>query len=191
MIKELGTALRVTVISVVIFGLIYPLVMTLFAQLLFPRQANGSLVSVNGRVVGSAIIGQLWTKPQYFHGRPSAAGKGYDPTSTGGTNLGPTSKKLIDATKATIGALEKENPDASGALPIDLVTSSGSGIDPDISPEAAYWEAPRVAKARNLRLSSVNAIVAQHVRGRTFGFLGEPRVNVLELNLALDGTKPD
>ena len=126
--------------------------MTLFAQLLFPRQANGSLVSVNGKVVGSAIIGQLWTKPQYFHGRPSAAGKGYDPTSTGGTNLGPTSKKLIDATKATIGALEKENPDASGALPIDLVTSSGSGIDPDISPEAAYWEAPRVAKARNLRL---------------------------------------
>ena len=191
MIKELGTALRVTVVSVVIFGLIYPLVMTLLAQLLFPRQANGSLVSVNGKVVGSAIIGQLWTKPQYFHGRPSAAGKGYDPTSTGGTNLGPTSKKLIDATKATIAALEKENPDASGAPPIDLVTSSGSGIDPDISPEAAYWEAPRVAKARNLRLSSVNAIVAQHVRGRTFGFLGEPRVNVLELNLALDGTKPD
>ncbi|MFY9632427.1 MAG: potassium-transporting ATPase subunit KdpC [Candidatus Cybelea sp.] len=191
MIKELGTALRVTVISVVIFGLIYPLVMTLIAQLLFPRQANGSLVSVNGKLVGSAIIGQLWTKPQYFHGRPSAAGKGYDPTSTGGTNLGPTSKKLIDATKATIAALEKANPDASGAPPIDLVTSSGSGIDPDISPEAAYWEAPRVAKARNISVSSVNAIVAQHVRGRTLGFLGEPRVNVLELNLALDGTKPD
>ncbi|MFY9860271.1 MAG: K(+)-transporting ATPase subunit C [Candidatus Cybelea sp.] len=191
MIKELGTALRVTVISVVIFGLIYPLVLTLIAQLLFPRQANGSLVSVNGKLVGSAIIGQLWTKPQYFHGRPSAAGKGYDPTSTGGTNLGPTSKKLIDATKATIAALEKANPDASGAPPIDLVTSSGSGIDPDISPEAAYWEAPRVAKARNISVSSVNAIVAQHVRGRTLGFLGEPRVNVLELNLALDGTKPD
>jgi K+-transporting ATPase ATPase C chain len=181
MIKELGTALRVTVISIVIFGLIYPLVMTLIAQLLFPRQANGSLVSVNGKVVGSAIIGQLWTK----------AGKGYDPTSTGGTNLGPTSKKLIDATKATIGALEKENPNASGAPPIDLVTSSASGIDPDISPDAAYWEAPRVAKARNISVSSVDAIVAQHVRGRTFGFLGEPRVNVLELNLALDGTKPD
>jgi len=191
MIKELSTAFRVTVISIVTFGLIYPLVMTLIAQLLFPRQANGSLVSVNGKLVGSAIIGQLWTKPQYFHGRPSAAGKGYDPTSTGGTNLGPTSKKLIDATKATIAALEKENPDATGAPPIDLVTSSASGIDPDISPEAAYWEAPRVAKARNLSVSSVNAIVAQHVRGRTFGFLGEPRVNVLELNLALDGTKPD
>jgi K+-transporting ATPase ATPase C chain len=191
MIKELGTALRVTIVSIVIFGLIYPLLMTLIAQLLFPRQANGSLVSVNGKLVGSAIIGQLWTKPQYFHGRPSAAGKGYDPTSTGGTNLGPTSKKLIDSTKATIAALEKENPNASGAPPIDLVTSSASGIDPDISPEAAYWEAPRVAKARNLSVSSVNGIVAQHVRGRTFGFLGEPRVNVLELNLALDGTKPD
>src|SRR3984957_1290491 len=191
MIKELGTALRVTIVSIVIFGLIYPLLMTLIAQLLFPRQGDGSLVSVNGKLVGSAIIGQLWTKPQYFHGRPSAAGKGYDPTSTGGTNLGPTSKKLIDSTKATIAALEKENPNASGAPPIDLVTSSASGIDPDISPEAAYWEAPRVAKARNLSVSSVNAIVAQHVRGRTFGFLGEPRVNVLELNLALDGTKPD
>jgi K+-transporting ATPase ATPase C chain len=191
MIKELGTALRVTVISIVTFGLVYPLVMTLFAQLLFPRQANGSLISVNGRVVGSAIIGQLWTKPQYFHGRPSAAGKGYDPTSTGGTNLGPTSKKLIEATKATIAALEKENPGAAGAPPIDLATSSGSGIDPDISPQAAYWEAPRVAKARSISVSSVNSIIAQHVSERTFGFLGEPHVNVLELNLALDGTKPD
>ncbi|HEY2553968.1 MAG TPA: potassium-transporting ATPase subunit KdpC [Candidatus Cybelea sp.] len=191
MIKELGTAFRVTVISIVIFGLIYPLVMTLIAQLLFPRQANGSLIAVNGKVVGSAIVGQLWTKPQYFHGRPSAAGKGYDPTSTGGSNLGPTSKKLIDATKATIVALQKENPGAAGAPPIDLVTSSGSGVDPDISPEAAYWEAPRIAKARRIGVSSVNAIISQYVRGRTFGFLGEPRVNVLELNLALDGTKPD
>ncbi|HEY1881818.1 MAG TPA: potassium-transporting ATPase subunit KdpC [Candidatus Cybelea sp.] len=191
MIKELSTALRVTVISIVIFGLLYPLVMTLLAQLLFPRQANGSLISVNGKAIGSAIIGQLWTKPQYFHGRPSAAGKGYDPTSTGGTNLGPTSKKLIDATKATIAALEKENPGAAGAPPIDLVTSSASGIDPDISPQAAYWEAPRVAKVRGISVSSVNSLIAQHVRGRIFGFLGEPRVNVLELNLALDGTKPD
>ncbi|HEX4012932.1 MAG TPA: potassium-transporting ATPase subunit KdpC [Candidatus Cybelea sp.] len=191
MIKELVTALRVTIVSVVLFGFLYPLAMTMLAQLLFPRQANGSLVSVNGKVVGVAFIGQLWTKPQYFHGRPSAAGKGYDPTATGGTNLGPTSKKLIDETKATIAALERENPGASGAPPIDLVTSSGSGIDPDISPEAAYWEAPRVAKARAVSVSSVNAIVAQHIKGRTFGFLGEPRVNVLELNLALDGTKPD
>ena len=186
MIKHLGTSVRVTIVSIVLLGIVYPLAMTGIAQALFPRQANGSLVMVNGRVVGSAIIGQLWTKPQYFQGRPSAAGKGYDPTQTGGTNYGPTSKKLIASTKATIAQLEKENPDASGPPPMDLVTSSASGIDPDISPEAAYWEAPRVAKARNMSVAAVDALVAQHVEGRTFGFLGEPRVNVLELNLALD-----
>ena len=186
MIKHLGTSVRVTIVSIVLLGIVYPLAMTGIAQALFPRQANGSLVMVNGRVVGSAIIGQLWTKPQYFHGRPSAAGKGYDPTQTGGTNYGPTSKKLIASTKATIEQLEKENPDASGPPPMDLVTSSASGIDPDISPEAAYWEAPRVAKARSVSVAAVDALVAQHVSGRTFGFLGEPRVNVLELNLALD-----
>jgi K+-transporting ATPase ATPase C chain len=189
MIKHLGTAVRVTIVSIVLLGIVYPLAMTGIAQALFPRQANGSLVTMNGKVVGSAIIGQLWTKPQYFHGRPSAAGKGYDPTQTGGTNYGPTSKKLIASTKATIAQLKKENPDASGPPPIDLVTSSGSGIDPDISPEAAYWEAPRVAKARAMPLATVDALVEQHVTGRTFGFLGEPRVNVLELNLALDGSK--
>jgi K+-transporting ATPase ATPase C chain len=177
-----------TIVSIVLLGLIYPLAMTAIAQVAFPFQANGSLLKVNGRVVGSAIIGQLWTKPQYFQGRPSAAGKGYDPTQTGGTNLGPTSKKLIDATRATIAALRKANPDASGPPPMDLVTSSGSGIDPDISPESAYWEAPRVAKARGMTLAAVNALVAQHIEGRTFGFLGEPHVNVLELNLALDGS---
>lgn len=168
-------------------GFIYPFVMTGLAQAIFPREANGSMVSVNGKVVGSDIIGQLWTKPYYFHGRPSAAGKnGYDPTSTGGTNLGPTSKKLIDATKAAIAALKKENPDASGPIPIDLVTSSGSGIDPDISPAAAYYQAPRVAKARKMSVSSVDGIIARHVKQRTWGILGNPRVNVLELNLALD-----
>jgi K+-transporting ATPase ATPase C chain len=191
MIKHLNTSLRMTIVSVILLGLIYPLVMTGIAQAIFPRQANGSLISIDGKLVGSSIIGQLWTKPQYFHGRPSAAGKGYDPTATGGTNFGPTSKKLIDATKATIAALKKQNPDASGPPPMDLVTSSGSGIDPDITPEAAYWEAPRVAKARGMSLAAVNALVAQHVRGRTFGFLGEPHVNVLELNLDLDGLKPD
>jgi potassium-transporting ATPase KdpC subunit len=175
-----------TVVTVIIFGLIYPLVMTAIAQIVFPYQANGSIVYVEGKPVGSAIIGQLWTKPQYFHGRPSAAGKGYDPTSTGATNLGPTSKKLIDATKATIAALRKENPDATIPVPMDLVTSSGSGIDPDISPEAAYYQAPRVAKARHLELGYVNALIGRSIRGRTFGILGEPRVNVLELNLALD-----
>jgi potassium-transporting ATPase KdpC subunit len=190
MVKHLGTSLRMTIVSIVMLGLIYPLAMTAIAQALFPRQANGSMIVVNGKVVGSSIIGQLWTKPRYFHGRPSAAGKGYDPTSTGGTNLGPTSKKLIDSTKATIAALEKENPGAKGAPPMDLVTSSGSGIDPDISPEAAYWEAPRVAKARNMSVAALDAVIAAHVQGRTFGFLGEPRVNVLELNLALDGLKP-
>jgi potassium-transporting ATPase KdpC subunit len=189
MIKHLAVAFRVTIVSIVLLGLIYPLVMTALAQAIFPRQANGSLVTVNGKVVGSAIIGQLWTKPQYFHGRPSAAGKGYDPTATGGTNLGPTSKKLIASTKTTLAQLERENPDANGPPPMDLITSSGSGIDPDISPEAAYWEAPRVAKARHMSLSALRAIVAQYVEGRTFGFLGEPRVNVLELNLALDRLK--
>jgi K+-transporting ATPase ATPase C chain len=186
MLRHLGTSLRMTIVSIVLLGLVYPLAMTGIAQVLFPRQANGSLITVNGRAVGSVLIGQLWTKPQYFQGRPSAAGKGYDPTQTGGTNLGPTSKKLIDATRATMVALEKQNPNASGLPPMDLVTSSGSGIDPDISPEATYWEAPRVAAARHLSLAAVNALVAQHVEGRTFGFLGEPHVNVLELNLALD-----
>ncbi|HEX3670123.1 MAG TPA: potassium-transporting ATPase subunit KdpC [Candidatus Cybelea sp.] len=191
MIRHLNTAVRLTLVSIVLLGLIYPVVMTGIAQAIFPRQANGSLVNVNGKIIGSSIIGQLWTKPQYFQGRPSAAGKGYDPTSTGGTNLGPTSKKLIDATKSTIAALEKQNPDASGSPPIDLVTSSASGIDPDISPEAAHWEAARVAKARGMSVDAVNALIAQHVQGRTFGFLGEPHVNVLELNLALDGVKPE
>jgi potassium-transporting ATPase KdpC subunit len=190
LIRHLGTALRVTIVSIVLLGLIYPFVMTGLAQLLFPRQANGSLIVVNGTTVGSAIIGQLWTKPQYFHGRPSAAGKGYDPTATGGTNYGPTSKKLIENTKATIAELTKQNPDAAGPPPMDLVTSSGSGIDPDITPEAAYWEAPRVAKARHLTLASVDALITRSVQGRTFGFLGEPRVNVLDLNLALDRLKP-
>ncbi len=185
-LRYLGTAVIYTVGSVAIFGLVYPIVMTLVAQLIFPWQAKGEMLYRNGIPVGSAIIGQLWTKPQYFHGRPSAAGKGYDPTSTGATNLGPTSKKLIDATKATIAEVKKENPDATGPVPPDLVTSSASGIDPDISPQAADYQAPRIAKARGIPLAQVLALVATHERGRTLGFLGEPRVNVLELNLALD-----
>lgn len=190
MLRYFGTSLRMTIVSIVLLGLLYPLAVTGIAQVLFPKQANGSLVVVNGKVVGSWIIGQLWTKPQYFQGRLSAAGKGYDPTSTGGTNLGPTSAKLLKATKAAIAGLEKANPDASGPPPIDLVTSSASGIDPDITPEAAYWEASRVAKARNLSLDSVRALIASRVQRRQFGFLGEPHVNVLELNLALDGVHP-
>ncbi len=150
--RHVGTAVVYTVLSVIALGVIYPVVMTLLAQLIFPTQAAGSFVTVNGQRIGSAIIGQLWTKPQYFHGRPSAAGKGYDPTSTGGTNLGPTSKKLIDATRDAIAALKKENPDATGPIPMDLVTSSASGIDPDISPQAAVYQAPRIAKARGMEI---------------------------------------
>jgi potassium-transporting ATPase KdpC subunit len=187
--SHLLTAVIYTALSVVLLGLVYPLVMTGIALLLFHNQANGSLVYVNGKPVASAIIGQLWTKPQYFHGRPSAAGKGYDPTSTGGTNLAPTSKKLIDSTRATIVAVRKENPQATDPIPMDLVTSSGSGIDPDISPEAAYYQAPRVAAARGMTVAQVRAVIDQHVQPRTLGFLGEPRVNVLELNLALDAGK--
>jgi K+-transporting ATPase ATPase C chain len=161
--------------------------MTGLAQVIFPAQANGSVIRVNGNAVGSDIIGQLWTKPKYFHGRPSAAGKdGYDPTATSGTNYGPTNKKLIDSTRSTIAALRKENPDATVPVPMDLVTSSASGIDPDISPQGAYYQAPRIAKARGLSTPAVNALIAKNIHGRTWGVLGEPHVNVLELNLALD-----
>jgi K+-transporting ATPase ATPase C chain len=186
-LSHVVTSLLYTVVSVVALGIIYPLAITGIGMLLFPHQASGSLVERNGTIVGSSIIGQLFTKPQYFQGRPSAAGKnGYDPTSTGGTNLAPTSKKLIDSTKATIAALAKANPDASEPPPMDLVTSSGSGIDPDISPDGAYYQAPRVAKARALALERVRALISAHIHGRTLGILGEPRVNVLELNQALD-----
>ncbi|MGR4063990.1 MAG: potassium-transporting ATPase subunit KdpC [Vulcanimicrobiaceae bacterium] len=190
MIRHMGVALRMTLVTVVLLGLIYPLAMTGIAQVAFPHQANGSMIVVGGKAVGSQLVGQLWTRPQYFQGRPSAAGsKGYDPTATGGTNLGPSSKKLIDATRATIAALRKANPNATGPIPMDLVTSSGSGIDPDISPEAAYYQAPRVAAARRLPLATVQALVARQAEGREFGFLGEPRVNVLQLNLALDALR--
>ncbi len=186
MIKHLGTSLRITLVSVILLGLMYPFAMTGLAQALFPHQANGSIVELNGVAVGSELIGQLWTKPQDFHGRPSAAGKnGYDPTNTGGTNLAPSSKKLIDATKSAIAALQKENPQATIPVPMDLVTSSASGIDPDISPEAAYYQAPRIAAARHLNVKQVNALIAQSIQGRFLGFLGEPHVNVLQLNLAV------
>lgn len=189
-LSHLGTAAIFTVITVLLLGIVYPLVMTGIAQVIFPSQANGSMIVVNGKPVGSDIIGELWTKPQYFQGRPSAAGKnGYDPTATGGTNLGPASKKLIDTTRATLVALKKANPDATLPVPMDLVTSSASGVDPDISPEAALYQAPRIAKARKMNLDAVNALVAKYVHGRELGFLGEPHVNVLELNLVLDGKR--
>ncbi|MEA2688360.1 MAG: potassium-transporting ATPase KdpC subunit [Candidatus Eremiobacteraeota bacterium] len=186
-VRHLVTSVLYTVVTVIALGLIYPLVMWGLGTLLFHHQAGGSLIAgPNGTVAGSELVGQNFTKPQYFQGRPSAAGKGYDPTATGGTNLGPTSKKLVDATKSAIDALKKSNPDATGPIPMDLVTSSASGIDPDVSPAGAYYQAPRVAKARGLSLDAVRATIASHVTPRQFGLLGEPRVNVLGLNRALD-----
>ena len=186
-LRHVVTSVLYTVVSVVMLGLIYPMVIWGIGTVLFHHQAQGSLVyDKNGKVIGSELVGQNWTKPQYFHGRPSAAGKGYDPTSTGGTNLGPTSKKLIDGTKSAIDALKKANPDATGPIPMDLVTSSASGIDPDISPAGAYYQAPRVAKARGISLDNVRSLIAAHILPRQFGLLGEPRVNVFELNRALD-----
>jgi K+-transporting ATPase ATPase C chain len=186
-LSHVVTSVLYTVVSVVLLGLIYPVAVWALGTVLFHHQAEGSLVyDRNGKLIGSELVGQSWTKPRYFHGRPSAAGKGYDPTSTGGTNLGPTSKKLIDATKSAIAALKKENPDASGPIPMDLVTASASGIDPDVSPEGAYYQAPRVAKARGIPLERVRAVVAAHIVPRQFGLLGEPRVNVFALNRALD-----
>jgi potassium-transporting ATPase KdpC subunit len=188
-IAQLGTSFRMTVVTVVLLGLLYPLAMTGLARVAFPWQAGGSLVTVGGQVVGSTLVGQLWTQPKYFQGRPSAAGKGYDPTSTGGTNLGPTSAKLMTATQKLIAQLKHDNPNASGEPPIDLVTTSGSGIDPDISPEAAYWQVPRVASARHMSADAVRTLVTAHIDGRQLGLLGEPHVNVLALNIALDKTQ--
>ena len=180
------TSVIYTVVTVIAFGIIYPLVIWAIGSVAFPHQANGSLIEAGGKTIGSELVGQLFKKPQYFHGRPSAAGNGYDPTQTGGTNLGPTSKKLIDATRSAIAALRKENPAANAPIPMDLVTSSASGIDPDISPDGAYYQAPRVAKARGMSLEAVRALIAAHVTPRQFGIFGEPRVNVLDLNRALD-----
>jgi len=179
-----------TVLSVALLGICYPLVVWGIGSVVFPHQAGGSPIESQGTLVGSELVGQNFTKPGYFHGRLSAAGKGYDPTSTGGTNYGPTSKKLLDATRAAVTAIRKENPDATGPVPAELVTSSASGIDPDISPEAAYFQAARVAKARGIALQRVRDAIAAHVRPRELGFLGEPRVNVVELNRALDAPAP-
>jgi|HubBroStandDraft_1064217.scaffolds.fasta_scaffold16278_2 K+-transporting ATPase ATPase C chain len=185
-LRHLWTSVIYTIVTIVAFGVIYPLIVWGIAALVFPHQANGSLITQGDVVIGSELVGQNFSKPGYFQPRLSAAGKGYDPTQTGGTNYGPTSKKLIDGTKAAIAALRKANPDATGPIPADLVTSSASGIDPDISPEAAYYQVPRVARARGMSVGALSAIVAQHVTPRQLGILGEPRVNVLDLNRALD-----
>jgi len=181
-------AIRTTIVTIVLTGILYPFVMTGLAQVLFPWRANGSLVTdEKGQVVGSELIAQGFIKPAYFQPRPSAAGeKGYDATSSGGSNLGPTSKKLQDRVNEDIKRLKAENPEATGAIPAQLVTASASGLDPHLSPEAMLWQLPRVAKARGISAERVKAVVESSVEGRTFGILGEPRVNVLLVNLALD-----
>ncbi|WP_029015103.1 potassium-transporting ATPase subunit KdpC [Niveispirillum irakense] len=174
----------------VLTGIAYPLSVTGIAQLAFPDQAEGSLIRrPDGSVLGSSLVGQSFTRPDYFWSRPSAAGKGYDAASSGGTNLGPSSAALVDQVSKRVAALKAANPDAVGPVPVDLVTSSASGLDPHISPAAALWQAPRVAAARGLSLAQVQALITGATQGRTLGFLGEPAVNVLKLNLALDAVK--
>lgn len=186
--RNLLVAVRFTLITTVIFGLAYPVVVTLLSQWVFPNQANGSLVVKDGKVIGSKLIGQAFTSDQYFHPRPSAAGNGYDPTSSGGSDLAPTNQALVTRVQQDVAKLQKENPGAE--IPIDLVTTSGSGLDPDISPAAADFQISRVAKARGINADDLRRIVARHTQPRQLGLLGEPRVNVLELNLDLDASAP-
>jgi K+-transporting ATPase ATPase C chain len=193
-LRQLRPAILLTLLLTLITGIIYPLATTGVAQVLFPSQANGSLLYVNGRPVASRLIGQYWTQPQYFHGRPSATlnlqgtPAPYEADNSGGSNLGPTNKVLIQTVQQRIAELKKENPDVAPGTPIpaDLVTASASGLDPDISVAAAYYQIPRVAKARGLSQAVVRQLVDEHIQGRFLGLFGEPRVNVLELNMALD-----
>jgi len=186
--RNVLVAVRFTLITTVIFGLGYPLGVTLLSQGIFSNQANGSLIVKDGKVVGSRLIAQAFTGDQYFHPRPSAAGNGYDPTSSGGSNLAPTNQALVVRVQQEVAKLRKENPGAS--IPADLATASGSGLDPDISPAAAEFQIPRVAKARAMKTDDLRRIVARHTQPRQLGLLGEPRVNVLELNLDLDADAP-
>jgi K+-transporting ATPase ATPase C chain len=179
------TSIRFTVVTTILLGLCYPLAITGVAHFLFPRKAAGSLIVRNGQVIGSELLAQSFTADKYFHPRPSAAGNGYDATSSGGSNLAQSSKTLVDRIQGSIDTLAKENP--SKPVPIDLVTTSGSGLDPDITPDAAYFQIPRIAKARSLSEDAVRQLVDAHTTPRQLGVFGEPRVNVLRLNLALDG----
>jgi K+-transporting ATPase ATPase C chain len=185
--RNLVTAILMTIVTTILLGLIYPLVVTGLAQVIFPDQAKGQLIkSADGTIIGSRLLGQPFSSPGYFRGRPSAAA--YDASSSSGSNLGPTNQKLIDRVKADVEKLQAENP--GKAVPIDLVTTSASGLDPHISPAGAEFQVPRVARERGMSEAEVRSIVAAHTEGRQFGFLGEPRVNVLELNLDLDNRKP-
>jgi K+-transporting ATPase ATPase C chain len=188
--ENLRIAVLITIVTTILFGLIYPLLVTGLGQLLFPAQANGGWIVRDGRVVGSRLIAQPFSSDRYFHPRPSAAGNGYDPVAPGGSasNLGPTNRQLTDRVKADVEKLHAENPGA--AIPVDLVTTSASGLDPDISPAAAEFQIPRVARARGIGPEQLRSLVAKHTQGRQWGFFGEPRVNVLELNLDLDATSP-
>jgi K+-transporting ATPase ATPase C chain len=182
--RNLIVAVLMTLVTTLLLGVAYPLIVTGIAQVLFPEKANGQLIERDGKIIGSRIIGQTFSSPGYFRSRPSAAGTGYDAANSAGTNLGPTNKKLIEAVKAAVDAAKQENPGTP--VPIDLVTTSASGLDPHISPAAAAFQLPRVARERGVPEAEIRRLVAAHSEGRQLGFLGEPVVNVLELNLALD-----
>ena len=186
--RNLIAAVLMTVVTTVLLGIVYPLAITAIAQVAFPHQANGQLIERNGKVVGSSLIAQGFSSPGYFRPRPSAAGTGYDAANSAGTQFGPTNKKLVDAVKANVEAARAENPNA--AVPIDLVTTSASGFDPHISPAAADFQVPRVARERGIAEADVRRLVEAHTAGRSLGFFGEAGVNVLELNLALDAQYP-
>jgi len=188
---QITPAFRLMLVLTVLTGLVYPGIVTGFCQVFFRWQANGSMLSAAGKEVGSALIGQNFAKPEYFHPRPSAAGNdGYDATASTGSNYGPTNQKLIDRVKSSVEQFRKENPDYTGPIPADLLTASASGLDPEISPASAKAQAPRVAKARGVGLEQVEALINQDAKSAELGFLGEPRVNVLELNLTLDEAFP-
>jgi K+-transporting ATPase ATPase C chain len=186
--KNLIISILMTIATTALLGIIYPLVVTGLAQLIFPDKAKGQLIEANGKIIGSRIIGQTFTSPAYFHSRPSAAGHGYDAANSNGSQYGPTNQKLIDRVKGDVASTQADN--SGTPVPIDLVTASGSGLDPDITPAAAAFQVPRVAKARGISAEQLRKLLSQHVEDRQFGFLGEPRVNVLELNLDLDRHYP-